>query len=310
MNDPSSSKLPELKTVTRATPAQSCPPDRKTQLPLFDGNVDQDSIVIVRPERCLPFPGAPRAGTAYVDARDGELAADVLVRGVLEPIILWHNDGADRVISGNRRRAVVMHLQEMGHEIKLPARRLQLDPLTAAATAQAFNSGRERPTAMQQARSLAWVVETIEQNRAAVAKTFAMSEAKVSRLLTLASLPDWLLACATDADTLSENFAAKIQNALGDPEKRRDLKLRARQLVTANSTLSGAALAHYLLTGKEKTEAEEIFCKELNCPVGYIMRDHRGSITLKVNHSAIREAKDMSVIGRTIMAALRTSLAF
>lgn len=288
----------------------SSPNQAQTSLPFFAGEVDQKSIVLVDPENCSPFFGAPRAGIKYLDARDGDLAKDVLAHGVLEPIIIWQHDGTDLVISGNRRRAVVIHLRQMGHDIKLPARRLDLDPLTAAATAQACNTGRERPTAMQQAQSLAWVIKSLEQNQATVAQSFGMSEAKVSRLLTLAALPEWLLACATDPDTLSENFAGKLQKALSDPDELKIMRKHAHKLTTNNNTLSGAALAHYLLTGSAKTEAEEIYCGELCAPVGHIIRDHRGAITLKIDHAYLREGGDVSVIARTIVAALRKAMAF
>lgn len=245
------------------------------------GAADRDVAACADPAQIYPFEGAPRAGIVFDDARDGELSADILANGMIEPAIIWNDGEVDRLISGNRRRAACLHLRQLGHEIPFPVRRLDIDFATALVVAHASNTGRERPTAMEQAKAVAWAVNLKDKSQKEIARLLRFDEAKVSRLLTLSSLPDWLINCATDPNQLSEKVASQLQAPLQDAIVLDLMKARSDQLKAANKALPGATLVRYLLTG-----SGAVGCQEYTDDSGRVLVrssiNAKGAITLKI----------------------------
>lgn len=236
----------------------------------------------VDPLNCEPFFGAPRAGTEFLDSRDGDLATNVAKNGVLEPIIVWPAGQKFRVLSGNRRLAVVKHLCELGTIVELPARMFDGDEVAALTLAHACNQGREKPTAMEQAKSVAWALNNMDRTQVEISRALGFNEAKVSRLLTLANLPDFIIGVATEPNLLSENFAALLQGALKHPEQLKSMKVRAGELKTRNVNLGGPQLARYLLNGDQAPAVHDV-TDETGEVIGRLSCDQRGAIQLKVN---------------------------
>ncbi len=245
------------------------------------GVAERNVAACADPAHIHPFEGAPRASIVFDDARDGELAADILANGMIEPAIIWNDGEVDRLISGNRRRAVCLHLRQLGHDIPFPIRRLDIDFTTALVVAHASNTGRERPTAMEQAKAVAWAVNSKDKSQKEIAKLLRFDEAKVSRLLTLSSLPEWLIHCATDPNQLSEKVASQLQAPLQDASVLDLMKARSDRLMAANKTLPGAALVRYLLTGSRTAG-----CQEYTDDAGRVLVrssiNPKGAITLKI----------------------------
>ena len=286
-------------------------PEEPTAAPLPQDEGSDDgrrNITFVDPASLSPFEGAPRAGIVFDDPRDGELAADILANGIIEPAIIWNDGKRDRLICGNRRRAVCLHLLQMGEEIPFPVRRLAADFTTAVGVAHASNTGRERPTAMQQAKAVAWVVNSTKTSQKEIAQLLRFDEAKVSRLLTLSSLPDWLKRCATDPDQLSENVASQMQGPLQDPVLRDLMKARGEQLASENRTLHGAALARYLLTGSGESDEHEYADHAGNVLVRSSV-NAKGLITLKIPPIYRVEGFDSADLKKAVQRALAEAMA-
>jgi hypothetical protein len=226
-----------------------------------------------------------------------------LINGVIEPVIVWDDGRADLVISGNRRLAVVRHLRELGLNIELPARRLSGSSAEAIAIAHSSNNGRHGPTAMQQAKAVAWTIRQMGITQTEVAKLLGFDEAKVSRLLVLASLPAWILKRATDPNQLSVLFAAQMQGPLQDSSAVEQMKKRAAVLEQNNRTFSGARLARYLLTGSADQDLEEVHDQEGRVLVR-VSVNSKGTITLKVPPIYQHDGFDFV----TVLEAVRVSL--
>ena len=266
------------------------------------------AIEYADPSTLSPFEGAPRAGIGFDDARDGALAADILANGIIEPAIIWNDGELDRLISGNRRRAVCLHLRQLGENIAFPVRRLDVDFATAFSVAHASNTGRERPTAMQQAKAVAWAVHSMKKSQKEVAKLLGFDEAKVSRLLTLSSLPDWLKRCATDPDQLSEKVASQMQGPVQDAVFFELMKQRAEKLTADNRTLSGADLARYLLTGSCASGDREYADHAGNVLVRSSVNS-KGLITLKIPPVYQVDGFDLAWLTEAVQRALAESMA-
>lgn len=293
------------------------PPVRQTEV-AHDASVSEESFhqtarpIVARgkgfdleldPFQCSPFEGSPRAGHIFCDARDGELAADILANGVLEPVTVWNDGKIDRLIAGNRRLAVVIHLRELGHQIALPARLAKVTASEAIAIAHSSNNGRERPTAMEQAKAVAWTIGNLGIDQAEVGKLLRFDEAKVSRLLVLANLPPWVLECATDSNTLSELFAGNIQAALQNPQQCKTMEARAAHLQRENRTLSGAPLARYLLTGSAVQGTEEISDDDGRV-LARLSANAKGTISIKIPPVYKQDDIDPQSILNAVVAAL------
>lgn len=260
-------------------------------------------VFLVAPAACGPFEGAPRAGTAYDEARDFELREDILAHGVIEPIILLAGTEPLQILSGNRRHAIVVQLLAEGMPVTLPARLACLDPIQAIAFAAAQNVGRLAPTPMQQARSIGWTLANVEPSQAKVAEALGISEAKVSRLALLAVMPDWVLDIVTDPETLSENFAGQIQRALGDPATVKTMQKRAARLKEAHCTLPGPAAARYLLTGKLEAEAVDLVDRA-GTRHATLKQDMRGGLTIRIPPSFRRLGANVDQIHALIAGSM------
>jgi len=265
--------------ATDSDPPTKC--DTQADVVYPNDDVITSEVKNVDPLQCKTFLGAPRAGTQYNDARDGKLAASIRDNGVLEPIVVWHDGEHFRVISGNRRWAMVRHLRELGEQVLLPARRFNGDAVAALAFAHACNEGREQPTAMEQAKAVAWAVGHLGQPQMEIARALNFSEAKVSRLLILATLPEFVLDVATDANSLSEKFAADLQSALGDAEMLALMQSRAGDLQRRNITMAGPKLALFLLTGTDRSAVQEIADGQGKV-IARLSSDRHGAIQLKL----------------------------
>lgn len=263
-----------------------------------------DELVLIDPRICSPFSGSPRAGIQYADARDSELADNIRLHGVLEPIVAWGDQARMQVLSGNRRVAVARHLMETGVDLRVPCRLFRGNEVEALAFAHACNQGREKPTAMEQARAIAWAIKNLPQSQVEIAQALGFDEAKVSRLLTLAELPDFVLRAATDSNALSENFAGKLQSSLADRSARAGMERRAKQLERQNRTLPGPKLAQYLLTGRDETEIRKVedgFGKL----IAQLSADHRGAIQVKITPAYIAAEADWEGMFQAVVDDLK-----
>lgn len=251
-------------------------------------------VIYVSPADCYPYPGTPRAGLV-IDALDvPELRDSIESHGVLEPIVLMRLEGRYLILGGNRRHAIVSAMHDQGHLVQLPARVADFTELEAVAFAHAQNAGRIDPTAMEQAHSVLWAIETLAANQSQVAAAMGISPNKVSRLLVLANLPPWVLAIVTNPATLSENFAAVLQGPLSDPAEARVLEKRANAAQRRNLTFPGPAAARYLLTGTIESVAQDIL--EDGQRLGTLKANTKGGITLRIAPSYIGKTADVRAI--------------
>ena len=267
----------------------------------FPGTLGE--VFLVEAAACAPFPGAPRAGATYDEARDLELKEDIAAHGIVEPIILLAGTSTLQILSGNRRFAVVKQLLAEGVAGALPARLANLSPVQAIAFAAAQNVGRLAPSPMQQARSIAWSLANVEPSQVKLAEALGLSEAKVSRLALLAAMPDWVLGTVTDPETLSENFAGQLQRALGVPATASKMQKRAARLAESNRTLAGPAAARYLLTGKLQADAIDLVDRT-GTRHASIKEDIRGGFTVRVPPSFRRKDADVEQIHTLIAASM------
>lgn len=101
---------------------------------------------------------------------------------------------------------------------------------------------------MQQARQWAKTLDTVYAgDRQAFIAATGRSASMVSRTLSLASLPDFVLACCSDVEVLTPYFAEQLAPRLANPDQGREVRRRAEALGATGKRLPGAKLIRVLL---------------------------------------------------------------
>lgn len=216
---------------------------------------DRPGIVLVDPFAIEPEPFNGRGLAVFDPDQNRELIDDMRARGNTVPVRLRPRpDGAGWTCpSGSRRvnAGRVIAAEQPGFRV----RAITDDTMTDAdayALCLADNHGRSEVTPLQRGREIKWAIEHLHGgSRKSYIEQHGTDPSVVSRALDLVGLPEPILACAQDPETLPTVFAEKLSPRLKDKNERKAILARAKAL--DGEQLRPAGLLRYLLTGQRGT---------------------------------------------------------
>ncbi len=213
--------------------------------------IDAGRIVFVDPFNIEPEPFNGRGLAAFDPNANRELIEDMRIRGNTVPVRLRLNQERTgwTCPSGSRRvnSARIIAADQPAFLIAAIIDDAMTDA-DAYALCLADNHGRSDVTPMQRGREMKWAITHLHGgDRKAYIRQHRVDASVVSRALDLVDLPEPILACAADRETLPTVFAEKLSPRLKNKAERKVILARAKAL--ADERLSAPRLLGYLLGG-------------------------------------------------------------
>ncbi|WP_066663839.1 MULTISPECIES: ParB/RepB/Spo0J family partition protein [unclassified Sphingomonas] len=234
-------------------PAASTPETVVADCPVVSS--DKPGIVLVDPFGIEPEPFNGRGIAVFDPDQNRELIDDIRARGNTVPVRLRPRpDGSGWTCpSGSRRvnAGRVIAAEQPGFRVRAIIDDTMTDA-EAYALCLADNHGRSEVTPLQRGREIRWAIEHLHGgSRKAYIEQHGADPSVVSRALDLVGLPESILACAEDRETLPTVFAEKLSPRMKDKNERKAILARAKAL--DGKQLPAAGLLRYLLTGQRGT---------------------------------------------------------
>ena len=158
--------------------------DEAVRPPKSEGTPAAAGVRTIEIARIRPNPLQPRKN--FDDEAIGELAASIMERGVLQPILVRAVDDGFEIIAGERRWRAAQKAQF--HQI--PAIVRDFDESVTAEIALIENIQREDLNAIEEAEGYRQLISRFGHGQDAVAKLVGKSRSHVANLLRLLDLPD------------------------------------------------------------------------------------------------------------------------
>lgn len=220
---------------------------------------DASRIVLIDPCDVISEPFNGRGLAVFDPDANRELIDDMRQRGNTVPVRLRPNKNGPgwTCPSGSRRVNAARHIAVENPEFKIAA--IVDEAMTDAeayALCLADNHGRADVTPMQRGREMKWAIANLYGgDRAAYIREHGVHSSVVSRALDLVELPEAILACAQNRETLPTVFAEKLAPRLKDKGERNSILARAKALGDVH--LEAPRLLDYLLTGEREAPAPD-----------------------------------------------------
>jgi ParB/RepB/Spo0J family partition protein len=216
---------------------------------------DKAGFVLVDPFAIEPEPFNGRGLAVFDPDRNRELIDDMRARGNTVPVRLrprpdgpgWTCPSGSRRVNAGR----IIAAEQPGFRVGAIIDYTMTDA-DAYALCLADNHGRSDVTPLQRGREIKWAIDHLHGgSRKAYVEQHGADPSVVSRALDLVSLPEQILACAENRETLPTLFAEKLAPRLKDKEDRKIILARAKGL--NGDRLPPSTLLRYLLTGQRET---------------------------------------------------------
>lgn len=242
-----------IKTLDDASQADaSAQPARKTDhyvtrrgsllQELTEGTVKHQVQRLVDPAECILWPGNPRSQELldYEACKDLIEAIQAEGRQQIPAIVRPLKDGSARyeVICGVRRHFAISWLRANGFtEFKFLVEERTLTDEEAFRLADAENRGRRDISDYEKARTyLAALDRYYGGSQSTMAKRLGVSDATLSRLLSLARLPEEIVAAIGDYRQITNNAIRPLLPLLNNPPSKKAMLARAVEIAETQET--------------------------------------------------------------------------
>lgn len=220
---------------------------------------DASRIVLVDPFDVISEPFNGRGLAVFDPEANRALIDDMRIRGNTVPVRLRpkKNGPGWTCPSGSRRVNAARHIAGENPGFKIAA--IVDEAMTDAeayALCLADNLGRDDVTPMQRGREMKWAIANLYGgDRSAYIREHGVHSSVVSRAIELIELPEVILACAKNRETLPTVFAEKLAPRLKDKGERKVILALAKAL--GDARLEAPRLLDYLLTGEQEAPARD-----------------------------------------------------
>lgn len=242
--------------------AASAPQTEPRQPPCSGEDDDIPSGGVIRsldPKSCSVFKLNGREQGPFNLAKHKKLIENIREHGQQVPVIVRRSSTAGRyqLIAGTRRLRAVEYLNGTERrDRQLLAEVRELSDQEAWILAQAENSERTDISTLEKARNWKSALHQLfDGNQTKFAKSLGVNKSLVSRMLTLADMPDEIIALVANPDTLNVHFAAQLAPRLKDPNRGKDLMALAKKFTDLGLQFSTSELAKRLLLTPAQAEA-------------------------------------------------------
>lgn len=242
------------------------------------------TLVSVNPLRCRVWKGHSRIESRVNEATCEDEIGSFLEHGQLIPVLgrrLQSDPEHDiELICGARRLFVARFLQR-----PLLVELRDLSDKEAAIALDTENHQRKDLSPYERGMCYArWLRAGHFRSQDDIAKALKISSSQVSRLLTLTRLPSVIVGAFESGGDICERWGLDIADAIQDPERRKSIIQRARQIGTRPRPAAGEIYRHLLTPErrgrKRKSQASDrVIRSEDGMPILRI-RQHRSLIAM------------------------------
>lgn len=214
-------------------------------------------VLRINPELCDLYELNPRAGVRFDPLANMPLIDSIREQGQQVPVIVRPSKivGRYEVVAGTRRFGAVRYLQSKDPDALLLAEVRDLDDGSAWIVGEVENENRKDISEYERAKNWdAALTGLFHGNQTTQAKALGVDKSVVSRMLTLARLPDEIVQLVSRPEILRVRFAEQLASALRDPEKRSEILKYAVTLAEHGQKYAPAELARQLLLSGQEAE--------------------------------------------------------
>ena len=158
--------------------------------PIAPGSSQSGGVRMVGVAELHPLPGQPRKH--FDEAALDELAASIVARGMLQPIVVRDVQGRLQIVAGERRWRAAQRAQL--HQVPVLVR--EFDDRTALEIALIENIQREQLNAVEEGETYRRLIAEYGHSQEALGKIVGKSRSHIANLIRLRDLPqrvqDWL----------------------------------------------------------------------------------------------------------------------
>ena len=156
------------------------------------------------------------------------------------------------LVAGTRRHFSVSYLREHGYpEIWLRAQVRAMTDEEAFRISDAENSKRSDVSVIERARNYAWALEEFYDGKQRdLATSIGRKESWLSKELSVAAIPDEVLAAFASPNELVSKDAYKLARALKDEERRSAILRRAKEIADEKATSCGEPIPAKKVLGR------------------------------------------------------------
>lgn len=215
-------------------------------------------IARLDPALCDVSPFNGRDAGNFNPIANQSLIDSIRERGQQVPAIVRSGTTAGRleVVAGTRRLGAVRYLRAMDPEFTLLAEVRDLDDQQAWSLAETENADRQDITDLERAKNWKLAVENLfGGSQSALARSLGVDKSVVSRMISLATLPEVITKLVARPEGLRAHFAEKLAPHLKDEERRSEILGIAGNLAEAGVQLAPAELIRRLVLSPADAEA-------------------------------------------------------
>jgi ParB family transcriptional regulator, chromosome partitioning protein len=293
-------------------------------MPLRDGDAtagaggrattEAGQVLRINPELCDIHELNPRAGVIFDPLGNVPLIDSIREQGQQVPVIVRPSKivGRYEIVAGTRRFGAVRYLQLSDPDVLLLTEVRDLDDRSAWIVAEVENENRKDISEYERAKNWEGAHTSLfDGNQNAQAKALGVDKSVVSRMLSLARLPDEIVRLVPRPELLRVRFAEQLAPALRDREKRSQILTYAATLAEHGQKYAPAELARQLLLPGQ--EAEEF--RPIKIPAGRYdgqavwQRKSNGACHLLIRPPAADlTTKDRKALFEAVMARVKAHI--
>lgn len=242
------------------------------------------TLVSVNPARCRVWKGHSRVASTVNEISCEDEIGSFLEHGQLIPVLgrRLHNDPEHDIelICGTRRLFVARFLQR-----PLLVELRDLTDKEAAIALDTENHKRKDLSPYERGMCYArWLRAGHFHSQDDIAKALNISPSQVSRLLSLARLPSVIVGAFESGGDICERWGLDIADAIQDPERRKSIIQRAREIGTRPRSTAGEVFRHLLTPTRrgrrrKSLASDRVIRSEDGIPILRI-RQHRSLIAM------------------------------
>ena len=310
--------MPRNSELSLDDDAANAPQTEPHQAPLSgeDAHIPPRGVIrSLDPKSCSVFNLNGREQGPFNLAKHKRLIENIREHGQQVPVIVRRSSiaGKFQLIAGTRRLRAVEYLNATERKDRqLLAEVRELSDQEAWILAQAENSERTDISTLERARNWKSALHRLfDGNQTKFANSLGVHKSLVSRMLSLANLPEEIIALVANPDTLNVHFAEQLTPRLKDPNREKDLMALAKKFTDLGLKFPPSELANRLLLTPAQAEA----FRPVPIKAGYMQKQAvwqikpNGSVLISVKRVPEElSAKDRRALVKDISAKLTQHL--
>jgi ParB family transcriptional regulator, chromosome partitioning protein len=234
---------------------------------------DKGGIVVVPVNEILANPTQPRMSIKDEGLR--ELAASIMEKGLLQPILVRRKEGAYEIIAGERR----FRAAKLAGIKEIPVILREVDDRESLELAMIENLQREDLNALEIATVYERFVEEFNYTHEELARKIGIERSSVTNYIRLLKLPDWIKQLMLQGKLTQGHGRALI--TLKDEQAQ---KRYVNKVMTDGASVRDLESTRKKESGKKSTpfrHAEEILRESLKTKVQVTFRRNRGKVIIE-----------------------------